>query len=135
MTIIVADSSVWIDYLRDAHTPETAFLDRSMLANDSADTLIVLDVVLYEVLSGVRDDATWQRVDSLMRRFTVVPVGGEEAAISSAARYRELRRRGITIRKSMDVLIASWCLDANATLLHRDRDFVPFTTVFGLRTV
>ena len=133
MRRVVADSSVWIDYFRTVENRETSRLGSLISVNDETDLLIVPDLVLYEVLQGAPKGA-YMTIDRLMRSFVVETAGGEEAVVAAADRYRALRRNGITIRKSPDVLIASWCLDNDAALLHRDRDFRPFEDVFGLRT-
>ena len=133
MRRVVADSSVWIDYFRTVENRETSRLRSLISVDDETDLLIVPDLVLYEVLQGAPKGA-YMTIDRLMRSFVVETAGGEEAVVAAADRYRALRRNGITIRKSPDVLIASWCLDNDAALLHRDRDFRPFEDVFGLRT-
>ena len=133
MSLVVADSSVWIDLFRGERNAATARLRDLKSANRKAPLLIVPDLILFEVLRGARTEAAWQKIDRTMRRFDVLAITGEDAALAAAARYRTLRGRGVTVRKSLDVLIASWCLDHDAALLHRDRDFVPFEQVFGLR--
>ncbi len=135
MTVIVADSSVWIDYFRDADNPETAVLDRLAAPRGETDVLIVSDLVLFEVLQGASSERVRADIDVLMRSFGVVETGGEDAVVVAASRYRALRARGVTIRKSVDVLIASWCIDNDAALLHSDRDFEPFKEAFGLKTI
>ncbi len=93
------------------------------------------DLILCEVLRGLRTSRDVILVEDYYAAFEVVDMGGAKLARRAAANYRTLRERGITIRKTVDLLIATWCLDNDARLLHRDRDFDPFEQVFGLRVV
>ncbi len=97
--------------------------------------MVLGDIVLAEVLQGFRRDADFRRVRSLMRSFEVLPVLGEEMAVQSARNYRALRKRGITVRKTIDCVIATFCIERDLWLLHSDRDFAPFAAHMGLREV
>ena len=128
--MIFVDSSVWIDYFRGAQTPETDRLD-ALLGNEE---LVTGDVVLAEVLQGFESDRDFRRALALFETLTIVDLGGREAAIAAARNFRRLRARGVTVRKTIDTLIASWCIRNDAALLSGDRDFAPFMTHFGLKS-
>jgi len=127
--MIVVDSSVWIANLRDEDRPSVVKL-RSI--SDTA-TVLVGDVVLLEVLSGARDDRHAARLEAYMRRFAIASMLTPELATRSAAHYRALRATGVTVRKTIDVVIATYCIVNDHVLLHDDRDFVPFARHLGLR--
>ena len=115
----VVDTSVWIDFFGGR---DTATADRlgELLGRE---LVVVGDVILLEVLQGFRHDGHLRRAASLLRRGPVVVMLGEARALSAAARYRRLRAKGVTIRKTADLVIGSWCIDENVPLLHADRDF------------
>lgn len=129
--MIVVDSSVWIDFFRNVSHPQVELLDRLVLQEQ----VVLGDLILCEVLRGLRTSRDVILVEDYYAAFEVVDMGGAKLARRAAANYRTLRERGITIRKTVDLLIATWCLDNDARLLHRDRDFDPFEQVFGLRVV
>jgi len=129
MTIV--DSTVWIDYLRGTANPETEWLDREL----NQRRLGLTDIILCEVLQGIRDDRMFAQVRRSMSRFEIFNTGGENLAVASARNYRSLRSRGCTVRKTLDCLIATFCLTAGHSLLHRDRDFDAFEKHLGLRVV
>lgn len=129
--MIVADSSVWIDFFRNVPNPQVELLDRLVLQEH----VVLGDLILCEVLRGLRTARDVILVEDYYAAFEVVDMAGAKLARRAAANYRTLRERGITIRKTVDLLIATWCLDNDARLLHRDRDFDPFERVFGLRVV
>ena len=129
MTIV--DTTIWIDYLGGVTNPHTVWLDRHL----DQERFGITDLILCEVLQGVRDDASFRRVRREMSRFEVFSTGGEGLAVLSAQNYRRLRATGITVRKTIDCLIASFCLLADHSLLHRDRDFDAFETHLNLRVV
>lgn len=130
--LTVIDSSVWIDLFAGREHAEV--VEAREVLTSPAHRVCVLDVILTEVLQGARSEAEAERLDGYFSPLPFFVTGGQEEARTAAARYRRLRREGRTVRKTIDVLIASWCLDHGAALLHRDRDFAPFTEVFGLRT-
>jgi predicted nucleic acid-binding protein len=129
MTVI--DTTVWIDYLRGANNTETRWLDREL----QRQRLGLTDLILCEVLQGIRDPASFVRVRDNLLKFHVFQTGGIELAITAAQNYRRLRDQGYTVRKTIDCVIATFCVQGGHELLHRDRDFDPFETVLGLRVV
>lgn len=130
--MIVVDSSVWIDHLRGNATPEVVRLAEMIRADDD---ILVGDLVLCEVLSGVPSDRVAARLERGLRSFTVMSMSSASVAVDAAANYRRLRTRGITIRKTMDLLIGTFCIRENLPLLHRDRDYDPMEQHLGLRVV
>lgn len=129
--MVIVDTSVWIDYLNRVETPEAAWLDREL----DQRRLGLLDIILLELLQGV---STERQADGLKRellKFEVLTTGGVDLAIEAAKHYRDLRRRGITVRKTIDVWIASYCIMQGHGLLHSDRDFEPFERYLGLKVV
>jgi predicted nucleic acid-binding protein len=129
--LIVVDSSVWIDFLAGRRTPEVHRL-RSTLG---ADEIIVGDLMLCEILQGLRSERAARDVEGLLRRFEIASMGGETVAVAAARNFRSLRRRGITIRKTIDLLIGTWCIENRMPLLHNDRDFQPMARHLGLMEV
>jgi predicted nucleic acid-binding protein len=129
--VIVVDSSVWIDHLRQVVTSPVARL-RSLMTHAE---LLVGDLILYEVLRGVRSEAVAREVEAVMRAFDIVPLCDRDLAIKAAADYRYLRARGITIRNSVDLIIATFCIERGHALLHSDRDFEPMERFLGLHAV
>ncbi len=128
---MIVDTTVWIDYLTGVRNAETDWLDREL----DRQRLGLTDLILCEVLQGIRDDAAFSRVQREFRRFEIFATGGEELAIVAARNYRKLRQRGHTVRKTIDCWIATFCIQERHSLLHRDRDFDPFESEFGLRVV
>jgi predicted nucleic acid-binding protein len=129
MTIV--DTTVWIDYLAGTVNPQTIWLDREL----DQQRLGLTDLILCEVLQGIRDDSAFRRVRRDLSRFEVFVSGGEALAIASARNYRALRATGQTVRKTIDCFIATFCITEGYSLLHRDRDFDPFEQRFGLRVI
>lgn len=126
--LIVVDSSVWIDFLNGRNTPHV----RRLRASWSADEIIVGDLMLCEVLQGLDGEREAQEVEALLRRFEIAPMAGEAIAVAAAGHFRSLRRRGITIRKTIDLLIGTWCIQKRQPLLHNDSDFRPMAQHLGL---
>lgn len=126
--MIVVDSSVWIDYFNGVATAETDLLDR--LAG--TEPLALGDLNLVEVLQGFRSDADFIRAQDVLLGFTVLPMLGAEMALRCAESYRALRKQGITVRKTADVIIASYCIAHGHRLLFADRDLLPFVHELGL---
>ena len=120
--MIFVDSSVWVDYFNGTQSAETDYLD-SLLGKEPVG---LGDVVLLEVLQGFRSDQDYKTAKDLLTALTVFTLGGQEMAIKSADNFRLLRKKGITVRKSIDVLIATFCISKNIPLLHSDKDFEPF---------
>ena len=129
--MVIVDTTVWIDYLRGSENPETRWLDREL----QRQRLGLTDLILCEVLQGVREQSAFARVRADLLKFQVFETGGSALAIAAAQNYRELRQRGYTVHKTIDCLIATFCLEARHELLHRDRDFDCFEKVLGLRVV
>ena len=128
--VTLVDSSVWIDFFLDRETPQTQILVRLIRTRE----IRTADLVLAEVLQGFRDDAAHDRALALLSRPGVLVVSDATVAIQAAANYRLLRANGFTIRKTVDVLIATRCIRDDLVLLHRDRDFDPFVQHLGLRS-
>jgi predicted nucleic acid-binding protein len=127
--VIVVDSSVWIANLRDR---DTAAVRRLRQLRDH-EQIIVGDLILLEVLQGARDDLQAVRIEYGLRRFDVVPMLDDTLAVRAAANYRLLRSRGITVRKTVDLIIGMFCIERDHQLLHDDRDFDPMVEHLGLR--
>jgi predicted nucleic acid-binding protein len=128
--MITVDSSVWIDYLKGSQTSQTKQLD-AMLGDSSLD-FVMLDVVLMEVLRGIRSDHEYKNTQEALTALPIHHAGGEATATHAAQIYRKLRRGGQTMRSSIDLLVASWCLHSDADLLHNDRDFAVIANAFPL---
>ena len=127
--MILVDSSVWIDYFRSAETSQVALLD-SLLGRSQ---LAVGDLIAAEVLQGVRDEPEFKWVKKTLDAFDHVDLAGYDLAVRAAENYRSLRAKGVTIRKMTDAIIATRCIENDLTLLHADRDFLPFVEHFGLK--
>lgn len=131
--MIVVDTSVFIDHLNGILTPQSRWL-RISIAMET-DGIAVGDLVLSEILQGLASDRDVARVERLLAGFHLVPMVGTAIARQSAANYRRLRARGITVRKIVDMLIGTFCIENRLPLLHADRDFEPMEQYLGLRTV
>lgn len=129
--MVIVDTTVWIDYLRGTENPETRWLDREL----QRQRLGLTDLILCEVLQGIRDQSAFAKVRADLLKFQVFPTGGSILAIAAAQNYRDLRQRGYTVHKTIDCLIATFCLEARHELLHRDRDFDCFEKVLGLQVL
>lgn len=129
--MILVDSSVWIDYFRGVVNLRTEKLD-SLLGSEP---LAVGDLMLTEVLQGFASDRDFNQARKLLTSLRVVELGGKDLAIEAAGNYRALRALGVTIRKTIDTIIATRCIHDGFTLLHSDRDFEPFVRHLGLRVV
>lgn len=128
--MVVVDTSVWINLLKFKVNTEATALQ--ILLRDTTDEVVVLSPVTYELYAGLRNTEDRLLLESVTSRAQFLEVGTTAEAIRAADRYAALRRRGITIRSSIDVLIASYCIDAGHELLARDRDFDHFERHFGL---
>jgi|SRR5882724_347128 len=129
--MVVVDTTVWIDYFAGTSNPETEWLYLQM----GQQPLALTDLILGEILQGLRDRATFVRVRNKLRSYIVFDGCGVEVALETAYNFRKLRQQGITVRRTIDCLIATFCLRNGHSLLHRDRDFDPFEQVFGLSVV
>ena len=128
--MILVDSSVWIDYFRGTQTPESGKLDELL----SSEPIAVGDLILAEVLQGFGSERDFNEARRLLTSLLVVELGGQDIAIQAARNFRFLRAQGITIRKTIDTIIATRCIESGFTLLHSDRDFDPFVQHLGLRS-
>jgi predicted nucleic acid-binding protein len=129
--LILVDSSVWIDYFRGSITAQTEKLDQLL----SSEPLAIGDLILTEVLQGFDDERDFNKARKMLTALTVVELGGQETAIQAARNFRALRKRGVTVRKTIDTVIATRCIESGYDLLHSDRDFDPFVNHLGLRVV
>lgn len=129
--MILVDSSVWVDYFRGAATVQTGRLDSLF----GSEPLAIGDLILTEVLQGFSSDRDFNQAKKLLTSLVMVELGGRDIAFQAAKNYRKLRVLGITARKTIDTVIATRCITGGYTLLHSDRDFDPFVTHLGLRSV
>jgi predicted nucleic acid-binding protein len=129
--LILVDSSVWIDYFKGAITPQTEKL-HSLLGSEP---LAIGDLILTEVLQGFADERDFQRARKLLTLLTVVDLGGQDTAIQAARYFRMLRQLGVTVRKTIDLIIATRCIENDYDLLHNDKDFDSLVKYLGLRSV
>src|SRR3954470_5574999 len=120
--MIVVDSSVWIAHMRGDLTEPV----RKLKSIEGSRDILVGDVILLELLKGARGEAHARFIERNLRQFSVEPMLDDHLAVRAAANYRELRRRGFNVRKSVDVIIGTFCLEYGHALLHDDRDFDPF---------
>lgn len=126
--MIVVDSSVWIDFLNGRNAPHVRRL-RALLGTEE---IVVVDLMLCEVLQGLDSERAAREVEALLRRFEIVSMAGDAIATAAARNFRSLRRRGITVRKTIDLLIGTWCIENRRALLHNDGDFRPMARYLGL---
>ena len=129
--MILVDSSVWIDYFRGATTRQTEALDRLL----GRAPLSTGDLIVAEVLQGFTRDRDFNLAKDLLMSLEIVEIGGVEVAIRAARNFRHLRRKGVTVRKTIDTLIATRCIESGYALLHSDADFDPFAQYLGLGVV
>jgi predicted nucleic acid-binding protein len=129
--MIFVDSSVWIDYFNGRKTPQTDWLDAS-LGNDP---LVMGDLVLTEVLQGFQNDKDFRIARDLLLGMPFMSMGGRALALKSAVNYRTLRKKGATVRKTIDVMIGTFCIHYDLPLLHDDRDFDPMVEFLGLKII
>jgi len=127
--MILVDSSVWIDYFRGADTPQVTLLDSFF----GRSPLAVGDLIAAEVLQGIRDEREFKWVKKTLEAFEHIDLAGYDLAVKASENYRLLRAVGVTIRKTIDTLIATRCIEDGLTLLHADRDFLPFSQHLGLK--
>lgn len=129
--MIFVDSSVWIDYINKKTTRQTEKLDSIL----GLKPVVIGDLVLVEVLQGCRDLKVLKETEKLLRLANFVVVGGYDVALQASRNYITLRLKGVTIRKTIDTLIATRCILNDYELLHSDRDFLPFEQHLGLKCV
>lgn len=129
--MILVDSSVWIDYFNGTDTPQSNKLDTLL----GIEPLAIGDLILAEVLQGFRTDNDFETAKRLLLSLSIFNMLGTELAIKSADNFRSLRKRGITVRKTADAIIATFCIETRHSLLFSDKDFLPFVEHLGLRAV
>jgi len=127
--MILVDSSVWADYFNGRATRETDYLDTLL----GTEPIAIGDLILAEVLQGFRSDADFAAAKELMACLTLYDLLGATLALKVAENYRALRKRGVTVRKTADTIIATFCIDRGVPLLYSDRDFDPFVKYLGLK--
>jgi predicted nucleic acid-binding protein len=127
MTLV--DSSVWIDYFNGRATAETDHLDKLL----GAEPVALGDLILTEVLQGFRHNKDYATAKELLTSLSIFDLLGTNRAIRCAENFRVLRRKGLTVRKTADVIIATFCIDQGLPLLHCDKDFLPFHKHLKLR--
>ena len=127
--MIFVDSSVWIDYFNGATNTQTDYLDGLL----GKEPIGLGDLVLIEILQGFRRDRDYRIAREILTSLKVFTLGGQDIALQSAHNFRLLRKKGVTVRKTIDVLIATFCIDNDIPLLHSDRDFEPFHQYLKLR--
>ena len=128
--MILVDSSVWIDYFRGVPTPQSEILD-SLLGNEP---VVTGDLILAEVLQGFGSDRDFNQARKLLTSLVVIDLCGKDIAIQTAKNFRALRAMGVTVRKTIDTVIATRCIESGFKLLYSDRDFDPFVQHLGLRS-
>ena len=129
--MIVVDSSVWIDYFNGKETQQTDLLD-SYLGNTP---IIMGDLILTEVLQGFYSDKDYKSAKRMLLQMPFMSMGGLELSLESATNYRKLRKKGVTVRKTIDVMIGTFCIHHQIPLLHDDKDFEPVIEFLGLQIV
>ena len=129
--MVIVDTTVWIDYFRGVKNPQSLWLE----AETQRKRLGLTDLILSEVLQGIREDEEFLKVQVELLKFQVFTAGGIDLAVRAAENFRKLRKKGFTIRRVADCWIATFCLREGHELLHRDQDFDPFESELGLRVV
>ena len=129
--MIIVDSSVWIDYFKGQSTPQTDHLDHLLTTQPIA----IGNLILTEVLQGFRQDSDYDTAKELLTKLTIFNLLEADLAIKSAQNFRTLRKQGITVRKTIDVIIATFCIENNHELLFADRDFLPFVDHLHLKSI
>jgi predicted nucleic acid-binding protein len=129
--VILVDSSVWIDFFKNRPTAQAEWLDRNL----GYEGFVVGDLILAEVLQGFKEDRGFDEARRLLGNLEQLVIGGTDLAVEAARNYRKLRSIGVTVRGTVDMLIATRCMADGLRLLHSDRDFLPFETHLGLRAV
>lgn len=127
--MVLVDSSVWIDYFNGASNRHTDVLDDLL----GREPVAIGDLMLAEVLQGFRSDSGYRQAKSLLLDLPIMALVTAERAVRAAENFRYLRKRAVTVRKTIDALIATFCIDSNMPLLFSDRDFEPFVRHLGLR--
>lgn len=129
--MIIADTSVWIDYFRGIDTLHTGKLDMAL----GTDELFIGDLIITELMQGAKTENSVLQIKDVISKMQCVNMVGQKIAYESAANYRSLRSKGITVRKTIDMLIGTFCIHSNAALIHNDRDFDPMEIHLGLKVL
>jgi len=129
--MILVDSTIWIDYFNGISSPHTDYLDRVL----DQTLILVGDLILAEVLQGFRNDADFEQARRALVKFHQVHMVNPSLAVKSAQNFRLLRRKGVTVRKTINSLIATWCIENNVPLLHHDSDFDGYEAHLGLQVI
>ena len=129
--MVLVDSSVWIDFFNGTACAETDKLNEIL----GLEEIVIGDLILAEVLQGFRSDADYKAAKNVLTSLTVHDLLGKDMAIKSANNFRKLRKKGITIRKTADVIIATYCIENKLPLLFSDKDFAPFVDNLRLKSV
>ena len=129
--MILVDSSVWVSHLRGERTQATAKLEAAAMR----EPLLIGDLILLEVLQGARDEAHAKRIERGLRSYAVVPLLNPDLARHAARNYRKLRDLGVTIRRTADIIVGTFCIEHGHSLLHDDRDFARMEQHLGLMVV
>ena len=129
--MILVDSSVWIAYFNGDVTPQTEWLDSAL----GKEIIVVGDIILTEVIQGFKNDCDFKKAEELLSSFPFMEMLGEELALKSAENFRLLRLKGVTVRKTIDVMIGTFCIHHDISLLYDDRDFDPLAKHLSLKTI
>ena len=129
--MVLIDSSVWVNYFNGKSTWQTEILDQMLLQIP----VLIGDLILTEVLQGFRSDKDFRKAKEIMNILPCKAMVGTNIAIQSAENYRKLRKKGVTVRKTIDVIIGTFCIEENIPLLHDDKDFSPMAEYLGLKTI
>ena len=129
--MVIVDTTVWIDYLRGLQNKETDYSDREL----DRQRFGLTDLILCETLQGIGDEKAFGRVLRDLRKFEIFEIGGEQLAIDAARNFGRLRQQGRTVRKTIDCLIATFCIRHGHSLSHRDRDYDHFEDFLGLAVI
>lgn len=129
--MVIVDTTVWIDYFQGTGNSETSWLEVHL----DRERLGITDIILCEILQGISDDEAAKDTETVLLKLEVFDGGGVSVARDAARNYRNLRRHGYTVRKTIDCLIATFCIREGHSLLHRDRDFDPFEKILGLGVI
>ena len=129
--MVIVDTTVWVDYLNGQNNAETDWLDREI----GREEIALTDLILGEVLQGIRNEKDFEEFGKQLMAFEIFPAGGVELALQAAANFREFRKKGFTVRKTIDCWIATFCIREGYQLLHRDRDYDVFERNLALRVI
>ena len=126
--MIVADTSAWIDYFNGASAPHVDILDHELLIN----RIVIGDLIIAELLQGFRDEKNYKIAKQIIDSLEYYDLGGKDIAFKAANNFRTLRKKGITVRKTIDMIIGTFCIENDFALIHNDKDFEPLEKYLGL---